>query len=176
MLATQNPIEQEGTYPLAEAQTDRFMLHVKVTYPTKQEERQVMDRATQAHAPKINRVVTVEQLVRARQVVKSVYLDDKVKDYIMDIIWATRDPAQARLLDLAPLIEMGASPRATIALNVAARAHAFLERRAFVAPEDVKAIGPDVLRHRIKLTYEAEAENVRVEDVVRRVFETVAIP
>ncbi len=176
VLATQNPIEQEGTYPLAEAQTDRFMLHVKVTYPTKQEERQVMDRATQAHAPKINRVVTVEQLVRARQVVKSVYLDDKVKDYIMDIIWATRDPAQARLLDLAPLIEMGASPRATIALNVAARAHAFLERRAFVAPEDVKAIGPDVLRHRIKLTYEAEAENVRVEDVVRRVFETVAIP
>ncbi|MFO0727395.1 MAG: MoxR family ATPase [Myxococcota bacterium] len=176
VLATQNPIEQEGTYPLAEAQTDRFMLHVKVTYPTKQEERQVMDRMTGGPTPKVNRVVSIEQLLRARQVVKSVYLDDKVKDYILDVVWATRDPGQAKLLDLAPLIEMGASPRATIALNICARAHAFLERRAFVAPEDVKAVGPDVLRHRIKLSYEAEAENVRVEDVVRRVFETVAIP
>ncbi|MCC7384777.1 MAG: AAA family ATPase [Deltaproteobacteria bacterium] len=176
VLATQNPIEQEGTYPLAEAQTDRFMLHVKVAYPSRLEEKQVMDRMTQATAPSVARVIDIDRLTRARSVVRSVYLDDKVKDYIIDVVFATRDPAQAKLADLAPLIEMGASPRASIALNIAARAHAFLQRRAFVAPEDIKAIGPDVLRHRIKLTYEAEAENVRVEDVVRRVFETVAIP
>lgn len=135
-----------------------------------------MDRMTQATAPSVARVIDIDRLTRARSVVRSVYLDDKVKDYIIDVVFATRDPAQAKLADLAPLIEMGASPRASIALNIAARAHAFLQRRAFVAPEDIKAIGPDVLRHRIKLTYEAEAENVRVEDVVRRVFETVAIP
>lgn len=176
VLATQNPIEQEGTYPLAEAQTDRFMLHVKVSYPTKQEERVMMDRVTSHREARAERVVTLEQLARARDVVRSVYLDDKVKEYILDVVWATREPGQARLDDLKALIDMGASPRATIALNLAAKAHAFLERRAFVTPEDVKAIGPDVLRHRIKLSYEAEAENVRVEDVVRRVFEAVAIP
>jgi len=176
VLATQNPIEQEGTYPLAEAQTDRFMLHVRVGYPTKAEERLVMDRATQRHEAKAERVVTLERLMRARDVVRSVYVDDKVKEYILDVVWATREPASAKLDDLRGLIEMGVSPRASIALNLAARAHAFLERRAFVAPEDVKAIGPDVLRHRLKLTYEAEAENVKVEDVVRRVFEAVAIP
>jgi MoxR-like ATPase len=176
VLATQNPIEQEGTYPLAEAQTDRFMLHVRVGYPTRNEEKQVMDRMTQPSAPRVSKVIDLERILRARSVVRNVYLDEKVKDYIVDIVFATRDPAHAKLTDLAPLIEMGASPRASIALNIAARAHAFLERRAFVAPEDVKAIGPDVLRHRIKLSYEAEAENVKVEDVVRRVFENVAIP
>ncbi len=176
VLATQNPIEQEGTYPLAEAQTDRFMLHVKVGYPTKQEERVMMDRVTSHREARAEKVVSLEQLARARDVVRSVYLDDKVKEYILDVVWATREPAQAKLDDLKALIDMGASPRATIALNLCAKAHAFLERRAFVTPEDVKAIGPDVLRHRIKLSYEAEAENVRVEDVVRRVFEAVAIP
>jgi MoxR-like ATPase len=176
VLATQNPIEQEGTYPLAEAQTDRFMLHVRVTYPTKQEERAMMDRVTGNRQARVQRVVSLAQLARARDVVRSIYLDDKVKEYILEVVWATREPGQAKLDDLKALIDMGASPRATLALNMAAKAHAFLERRAFVTPEDVKAIGPDVLRHRIKLSYEAEAENVRVEDVVRRVFEAVAIP
>jgi MoxR-like ATPase len=176
VLATQNPIEQEGTYPLAEAQTDRFMLHVKVGYPTRQEEKGVMDRMTRAAPPTCSKVIDLERLGRAKQVVRNVYLDEKVKDYIIDIVFATREPAQARFQDLDAMIEMGASPRASIALNIAARAHAFLQRRAFVTPEDVKAIGPDVLRHRIKLTYEAEAESVKVEDVVRRVFEAVAIP
>ncbi len=176
VMATQNPIEQEGTYPLAEAQTDRFMLHVKVSYPTRQEERQVMDRMTRGSTPEAHKVIDLNRLAQARDVVKDVYLDDKVKDYIVDVVFATREPKQAKLTDLEALIEMGASPRASIALNLAARAHAFLERRAFVTPEDVKAVGPDVLRHRIKLSYEAEAENVRVEDVVRRVFEAVAIP
>ncbi len=176
VLATQNPIEQEGTYPLAEAQTDRFMLHVKVGYPTRRDERAMMDRMTQSAAPRAQRVIDLRHIERAQSVVRHVYIDDKMKDYIVDIVWATREPKENRLPDLEPLIEMGASPRATLALNVASRAHAFLSRRAFVTPEDVKAIGPDVLRHRLKLTYEAEAENVRVEDVVRRVFETVAIP
>jgi MoxR-like ATPase len=176
VLATQNPVEQEGTYPLAEAQTDRFMLHVRVDYPTKAEEKQVMERMAQSAPTRVRRIVGLDQIARARQIVRSVYVDEKVKDYILDIVWATRQPAEAKLGELAPLIEMGASPRASIALNVAARAHAFLERRAFVTPEDVKAIGPDVLRHRLKLSYEAEAENVRVEDVVRRIFERVAIP
>jgi MoxR-like ATPase len=176
VLATQNPIEQEGTYPLAEAQTDRFMLHVKVGYPTRAEEKQVMDRMARATPPSSSKVIELERLARARQVVRNVYLDEKAKDYIIDIVWASREPAQAKLQDLDALIEMGASPRASIALNIAARAHAFLQRRAFVTPEDVKAIGPDVLRHRIKLSYEAEAESVKVEDVVRRIFEAVAIP
>jgi MoxR-like ATPase len=176
VLATQNPVEQEGTYPLAEAQTDRFMLHVRVDYPTKAEEKQVMERMAHSAPTRVRRIAGLDQIARARQVVRSVYVDEKVKDYILDVVWATRQPAEAKLGELAPLIEMGASPRASIALNVAARAHAFLERRAFVTPEDVKAIGPDVLRHRLKLSYEAEAENVRVEDVVRRIFERVAIP
>ena len=176
VLATQNPIEQEGTYPLAEAQTDRFLLHVKVGYPTRQDEKVIMDRMTRASLPSCNKVIDLDQLSRAKATVRNVYLDDKVQDYIIDVVWATREPAQAKLTDLDGLIEMGASPRASIALNVASRAHAFLNRRAFVTPEDVKAIGPDVLRHRIKLTYEAEAESVAVEDVVRRVFENVAIP
>ena len=176
VLATQNPIEQEGTYPLPEAQTDRFMLHVKVGYPTRVEEKLIMDRMSRPSAPGCARVVSVEKILRARGVVRSIYLDEKVKDYIVDVVFATREPARAKLDDLEDLIEIGASPRASIALNLAARAHAFLQRRAFVTPEDVKAIGPDVLRHRIKLTYEAEAESVKVEDVVRRVCETVAIP
>jgi MoxR-like ATPase len=176
VLATQNPIEQEGTYPLPEAQLDRFMLMVKVGYPSRAEERQVMDRMTGVITAKAGQKCTLEQLRDARKVARDVYTDDRVKDYIVDIVFATREPAARGLKDLAPLIEFGASPRASIALNLAARAHAFLRHRGYVTPEDVKAVGPDVLRHRLVLSYEAEAENVTAEDVVRRVFEVVEVP
>jgi MoxR-like ATPase len=176
VMATQNPIEQEGTYPLPEAQVDRFMLMVHVTYPTREEERQVMDRVTGTTSPKVSAKTSPEDLVRARKVVRDVYVDERVKDYIVDIVFATREPKQRGLADLGPLIEFGASPRASIALNLAARAHAFLRHRGYVTPEDVKAIGPDVLRHRLVLSYEAEAEEVTSEDVVRRVFEVVEVP
>jgi MoxR-like ATPase len=176
VMATQNPIEQEGTYRLPEAQVDRFMLMVKVGYPTRAEERQIIDRTTgilEAHAGK---VVDPEQLIAARRVVRDVYMDDRVKDYIVEVVFATREPTQKGMKDLATLIEYGASPRASIALALAARAHAFLRHRGYVTPEDVKAIGPDVLRHRVVLTYEAEAEEVTSEQVVRRVFEVVEVP
>src|SRR3954469_15323898 len=175
VLATQNPIEQEGTYPLPEAQVDRFMLMVKVGYPTREEERQIIERTTGIMEAKANKVVDPEQLVAARRVVRDVYMDDKVKDYIVEIVLATREPPKA-LRDLQPLIEYGASPRASIALNLAAKAHAFLRRRAYVEPDDVKAIGPDVLRHRLVLSYEAEAEEVTSETIVRRIFEAVEVP
>jgi MoxR-like ATPase len=176
VMATQNPIEQEGTYPLPEAQVDRFMLMVKVGYPSRQEELAVMERMT-GHVNATARAVTSpEQLLEAREVVRDVYVDDRVKNYIIDVVFATREPEARGLRDLAPLIEYGASPRASIALNLAARAHAFLRHRGYVTPEDVKAIGPDVLRHRVLLSYEAEAEEVTAEDVVRRVFEVVEVP
>ena len=176
VMATQNPIEQEGTYRLPEAQVDRFMLMVKVGYPSRADERQIIDRTTgviEAHA---NKVVSPEQLVAARRVVRDVYMDDRVKDYIVDVVFATREPSQKGMKELASLIEYGASPRASIALALAARAHAFLRHRGYVTPEDVKAIGPDVLRHRVVLTYEAEAEEVTSEQIVRRVFEVVEVP
>jgi MoxR-like ATPase len=176
VMATQNPIEQEGTYPLPEAQVDRFMLMVKVDYPSRAEERLVMDRMTSVVNVKPEPVITPNDLLQARKVVRDVYTDERVKDYIVNIVFATRQPDQAGLKDLGPLIEYGASPRASIALNLAARAHAFLRHRGYVTPEDVKAIGPDVLRHRVVLTYEAEAEEVTAEDVVRRVFEVVEVP
>ena len=176
VMATQNPIEQEGTYPLAEAQTDRFMLHVTVGYPTKAEEKTIMAQMSRGSSTETQPVIDLARLQQAKDTVRNVYLDEKVQDYIVNLVWATRFPGEANLKDLEGMIEMGASPRASIALNVASRAHAFLNRRAFVTPEDIKAIGPDVLRHRLKLTYEAEAENVAVEDVIRRVFENVAIP
>ncbi|MBK8251430.1 MAG: AAA family ATPase [Polyangiaceae bacterium] len=177
VMATQNPIEQEGTYRLPEAQVDRFMLMVKVGYPTRVEERQIVDRMTGSSDGKVARVIDVEQLVRARQVVKDVYMDDRVKDYIVEVVFATREPgAQKGLKELSNLIEYGASPRASIALALAARAHAFLRHRGYVTPEDVKAVGPDVLRHRVVLTYEAEAEEVTAERIVRRVFEVVEVP
>jgi MoxR-like ATPase len=176
VMATQNPIEQEGTYPLPEAQVDRFMLMVKVGYPTREEERLVMDRMTSKVSMKPEPVITPNELLEARKVVRDVYTDERVKDYIVNIVFATRQPDQAGLKDLGPLIEYGASPRASIALNLAARAHAFLRHRGYVTPEDVKAIGPDVLRHRVVLSYEAEAEEVTSEDVVRRVFEVVEVP
>ena len=175
VLATQNPIEQEGTYPLPEAQVDRFMLMVKVGYPSRAEERQLMDRMTGAAPAKVTPRATPEQLQKARRLVRDIYTDDRVRDYIVDIVLATREPPRA-LRELAPLIEYGASPRASIALNLAAKAHAFLRRRAYVEPDDVKAIGPDVLRHRLVLSYEAEAEEVHADTIVRRVFEAVEVP
>jgi MoxR-like ATPase len=176
VMATQNPIEQEGTYPLPEAQIDRFMLMVKVGYPTREDERKIMDRMTLSEVAKATPVISPNELLEARKIISQVYVDDKVKDYIVDVVFATREPAKHGLKDLAPLIEFGASPRASIALNLAARAHAFLRHRGYVTPEDVKAIGPDVLRHRLVLTYEADAEEVTPEQVVRRVFEVVEVP
>jgi MoxR-like ATPase len=176
VMATQNPIEQEGTYPLPEAQIDRFMLMVKVGYPTRDEERKIMDRMTQPELVRAQPVVTPVELLEARKVVKQVYVDEKVKDYIVEVVFATREPAKHGLKDLAPLVEFGASPRASIALNLAARAHAFLRHRGYVTPEDIKAVGPDVLRHRLVLTYEADAEEVTSEQIVKRVFEVVEVP
>ncbi len=176
VMATQNPIEQEGTYPLPEAQVDRFMLMCKVGYPTREEERRIMDRMTSNVPLAAEPVITPNDLLEARKLIGQIYVADKVKDYIVDVVFATREPAKHGLKDLAPLIEYGASPRASIALNLAARAHAFLRHRGYVTPEDVKAIGPDVLRHRIVLTYEADAEEVTAEQVVRRVFEVVEVP
>ncbi|MFH1809198.1 MAG: MoxR family ATPase [Pseudomonadota bacterium] len=176
VLATQNPIEQEGTYPLPEAQVDRFMLFVKVSYPTKDEERLVMERMTETRPVELTPVVTPEQIQRAKDTVRRIYVDDKIKSYIIDLVQATRKPEQYGLKDLAPLLRYGASPRASIALNLAARAHAFLRHRGFVTPEDVKTIGHDVLRHRLILSFEAEAEEVSQDDVVQRVFDSVAVP
>lgn len=176
VMATQNPIEQEGTYPLPEAQMDRFMLMIKVGYPSREEEIKVMERMTAVTEAVAKPVITPEHLIKARAVVSDVYVDDRVKNYIVDVVFATREPEAQGMRDLAPLIEYGASPRASIALNRAARAHAFLRRRGYVTPEDVKAVGPDVLRHRMVLSYEAEADEVTAEDVVRRVFEVVEVP
>ncbi len=176
VMATQNPIEQEGTYPLPEAQIDRFMLMVKVGYPSREDERKIMDRMTAMDPLKAEPVVTPVQLLDAKGIISQIYIDDKVKDYIVEVVFATREPKKHGLKDLAPLIEFGASPRASIALNLAARAHAFLRHRGYVTPEDVKAVGPDVLRHRLVLTYEADAEEVTAEQVVRRVFEVVEVP
>ncbi len=174
VLATQNPIEQEGTYPLPEAQADRFMLKVRVGYPTKEEERAILDRAA-GPPPAVEPVAGPEDLARCKEALALVRMEGVVADYIVEIVRATRDPSR-HAGDLARMVEFGASPRATIALAAGARAMAFLEGRGFVTPDDVKAIGPDVLRHRVLLTYEAEAEGVTVDDVVRRIFEQVRTP
>ncbi|CAN5467591.1 AAA family ATPase [soil metagenome] len=176
VLATQNPIEQEGTYPLPEAQVDRFMLKVRVGYPTREEEREILRRMSTGEQISIRPVATAEEILRARREISEIYLDDKISDYILDLVAATRAPRQHGLAELAPLIEYGASPRASIALAVGARAHAFLRGRNHVTPDDVKAIGADVLRHRVLTTYEAEAEEVTSDDLVRRVFEVVPVP
>ncbi|AFE10851.1 MoxR family ATPase [Corallococcus exercitus] len=176
VLATMNPIEQEGTYPLPEAQVDRFMLKVKVGYPTRDEEKVIMDRMSGGSSPKVQRVISLEHLVRARELVHAIYMDEKVKEYILNVVFATREPARYGLKDLADYIQFGASPRATIALAQAARAHAFLRHRGFVTPEDVKAIAFDVLRHRIAMTYEAEAEELTQEKIIQRVFDRVEVP
>lgn len=176
VLATQNPIEQEGTYPLPEAQVDRFMLKVRVTYPNKQEERAIVDRMSRDDAPHIEVITTTEDLIRARKVADEIYIDAKIKDYIVDLVLATRDPGAYGLGELHALIEFGGSPRASIALARAAKAHAFLRHRGYVTPEDVKAIGMDVLRHRILVTYEAEAEEIDSEEIVRQIFDHVEVP
>src|SRR5688572_12027634 len=176
VMATQNPVEQEGTYPLPEAQVDRFMLMVKVSYPTREEERRIMDRTAGMEPPRVSPVIKPADIQNAAKVISQMYVDDRVKDYIVDIVFATRDPKGYGLKEMAPLLEYGASPRATIALNLAARAHAFLRHRGYVTPDDVKAIGPDVLRHRVVLTYEADAEEISPEQIVRRVFEVVPVP
>lgn len=176
VLATQNPIEQEGTYPLPEAQVDRFMLKLRIDYPSPAEEREIMDRNTEQGSVTVKKVISSEDIVRAREVVRSVYVDDKVKEYIVNIVFSTREPEKYGLAEMKDLISFGASPRATIYLNLAAKAHAFIRGRGYITPEDVKAIGPDVLRHRIHLTYEAEAEEVTSDDVVRKVFDTIEVP
>jgi len=175
VLATQNPIEQEGTYPLPEAQVDRFMLKVIVGYPDKAEERLIMDRMTGAHEPTVSAVISTEEILESRRIVREIYIDDKVKDYIIDVVQATRRP-EAYGMDINDLIAYGASPRASIYLNLAARAHAFVQGRAYVTPEDIKAIGPDVLRHRVIVTYEAEAEQITSEQVVQKIFNHVEVP
>jgi MoxR-like ATPase len=186
VLATQNPLEQEGTYPLPEAQLDRFMLHVLVGYPTRDEERKIMERMSDAvlggpNAPSrgatpIAPIVDPAQLLAARSIIGQVYVDERIKDYILNVTLATRDPGTVNLHDLKDMIAHGASPRASIALNIAARAHAFLRHRGYVTPEDVKAVGPDVLRHRMIRTYEAEAEEITTDQIVRRIFDAVEVP
>ena len=176
VLATQNPIEQEGTYPLPEAQVDRFMLKLRVGYPTRDEEKEIMRRMAGGEPIAIRAVATPEQIMAARKHIAELYMDEKIVDYIVEIVHATRSPAEAGLAALVPLIEFGASPRATIALAQAARAHAFLRGRGYVTPDDVKAIAPDVLRHRVLTTYEAEAEEVTSDDIVARVLATVENP
>jgi MoxR-like ATPase len=176
VLATQNPIVQEGTNPLPEAQVDRFMLKLRVGYPSRDEEREIMRRMAGGHAIEVRHAATPEAILEARGRIAELYMDDRNVDYIVDIVHATREPAAAGLKDLVPLIEFGASPRATIALAQASRAHAFLRGRAFVTPEDIKAIAPDVLRHRVLTTYEAEAEEVSSDEIVRRVLAKVESP
>ncbi len=175
VLATQNPIEQEGTYPLPEAQVDRFMLKLKIDYPNRKDEREILERMSTEDQPRADRVVEAEEILKARKVVDDVYMDDRVKEYILEIVFATRNPDEFGL-DIAPLIEFGASPRATLFLAQASRAHAFIRRRGYVTPEDVKSIGPDVLRHRVILSYEAEAENIKPEEIIQRIFDTVEVP
>jgi MoxR-like ATPase len=178
VLATQNPIEQEGTYPLPEAQTDRFMLKVKIGYPTKEDERDIMRRnlAEDQLGQKVTPVVQPQDIMQARESVRKVYMDEKIERYILDIVFATRNPADYRLKDLQPLINYGGSPRASISLALASKAYAFLQRRGYVIPEDVRNVCFDVLRHRIGLSYEAEAENVSQEDIISRILNVVEVP
>jgi MoxR-like ATPase len=176
VLATQNPIEQEGTYPLPEAQVDRFMLKLHVGYPTRDEEKEIMRRMASGVPIAVQHVATPQAILEARRRIADLYMDDRIVDYIVDIVHATREPASAGLPDLVPLIEFGASPRATISLAQASRAHAFLRGRAFVTPDDIKAIGPDVLRHRVLTTYEAEAEEITSDEIVRRVLAKIESP
>jgi MoxR-like ATPase len=176
VLATQNPVEQEGTYPLPEAQVDRFMLKVVIGYPSKDEERKIIRQNMMSDFPKPNKVLSPDQILRARAVLRDVYMDEKIEKYIVDLVFATRFPKDHQLSKLAPLINFGASPRASISLAIAAKAHAFIKRRGYVIPEDVRAIAMDVLRHRIGLTYEAEAENMTSELIVTEIINTIEVP
>ena len=176
VMATQNPIEQEGTYPLPEAQVDRFMLKVIVDYPKKEEERLIVRMNNQGAFPHAQKVIKPEDIVRAREVVREVYMDEKIERYIVDIVYATRTPKEYGLGELENLISYGASPRASISLSLASKAYAFIKRRGYVIPEDVRAVCNEVLRHRIGLTYEAEAENVRSEEIIEKVINSVIVP
>ncbi len=176
VMATQNPLEQEGTYPLPEAQTDRFMMKLKISYPDKKDELAIMERMTQSEVPQPNRVISPEDIMRIRKLIPQIYMDQKVSQYIVDIVFATRKPEDYKLENLKELISWGASPRATIAMATAARAYAFISGRAFVTPDDVKAIAYEVLRHRIILTYEAEAEETSSEDIIKKILANVDVP
>ena len=176
VLATQNPIDQEGTYSLPEAQVDRFLMKIKVSYPTKADEKEILERMGQGSIPEVNKVIEPAGIIRARQVVNQVYVDEKIKDYILDLVAATRHPAEYNMKDLVPLIQFGASPRATLSLMQAARANAFINRRGFVTPEDVKTIGKDVFRHRVIPSFEAEAEEMDSDAIIDRIFSEVEVP
>ena len=177
VIATQNPIEQEGTYPLPEAQIDRFMLKLHIDYPSKEEEKLIMQRmASSNNSYKVKPVVDPEDILAARKVIDSIYIDENLQDYIINLVTATRDPKGNQLSSYAGMIEFGASPRASIFLNRAAKAFAFFQRRGYVVPHDIKSIGMDVLRHRVILTYEAEAENVTADDILKSLFDTIEVP
>jgi MoxR-like ATPase len=176
VLATQNPIEQEGTYPLPEAQLDRFLLKIRITYPTREEEREIVERVAIADEPRVNPVVDPADLIKARELCRSIYVDKRIQDYILDLVFATREPEKYNLPELKPLIRFGASPRASIYLTTTARAMAFLKHRGFVIPEDIKELAADVLRHRIILSYEAEAEELTAEDIVQKILASVEVP
>lgn len=177
VLATENPIDQEGTYALPEAQVDRFMLKLNVGYPSKQEERAILDRmATTEAQPSVSAVISPEEILEARKLVNEIYIDPKIRDYIVEVVFATRYPDQYGMEELKNFIQFGGSPRATIALTLAAKAWAFLQGRGYVTPQDVKTIGADVLRHRVILTYEAEAEELSSEDLISRIFDTIPVP
>ncbi len=176
VLATQNPIEQEGTYPLPEAQVDRFMLKLRITYPSKEEERQILDRmASTSVQVRATPILSIDDVLRLRSLTDQIYLDDKIKDYIIDLVFATRDPS-AYHIDVQRFIQYGASPRATLSLTLAAKAHALLNGRGYVTPQDVKSIGPDILRHRIIITYEAEAEEMTADAVLQQILDGVPVP
>jgi MoxR-like ATPase len=176
VLATQNPVEQEGTYPLPEAQSDRFMLKTVITYPKQEEERLIMRQNLAGNVEPVQKVVSIETILKARKTVREVYMDEKIEKYILDIIFATRKPEDYRMNSLKPLIDFGASPRGSINLANAARVYAFIKRRGYVIPEDVRAVAHDVLRHRIGITYEAEAENVSSEDIINQILDNVEVP
>ncbi len=176
VMATQNPIEQEGTYPLPEAQVDRFMFKLRVTYPNKQEERQIMNRMAIKHNADPVPVVSPAEIIQARQVVEQIYLDQKIEGYIIDLVFATREPKVYKLDELESCIEYGASPRASIYINQAAKAQAFLQGRGYVTPHDIKTVGRDILRHRLILTYEAEAEDITSDDVITQIFDKIDVP
>jgi MoxR-like ATPase len=177
VLATQNPIEQEGTYPLPEAQVDRFMLKVMVDYPSRDEERKIVDRMGSGKPiPHANRVASPEEILKVRDVVNSIWADDKVRDYVVDVVRATRNPSASGVTGLDGMIETGASPRASIYLMKAGKAHAFLQGRGYVTPHDVKTLAPDVLRHRVILSYEAEAEGKTADEMIRRILDNVPVP
>ncbi len=176
VLATENPIEQEGTYPLPEAQVDRFMLKIVIDYPNKDEEKLIIRQNVMGEFPQTRPVLTPSDILKAREVVREVYLDEKIENYITDIVFSTRFPADYKLSKLDPLISYGGSPRASINIALAAKAYAFIKRRGYVIPEDVRAVCPDVMRHRIGLTYEAEAENITSEDIITEILNTVEVP